>query len=221
MMTALEIAIVTCPFLFPMRSHIDIMSIAHKLRDDHRCRARQETDTARHHCEGNVAQVDTEIIGALLGAIVGAFAGAAVSRWSIRYDRQMAACSAMQALADEARFNAHVVRHLQEDVSGYSPSALERQAFDAALPVLYVLPPALRDRSRDARSRILIMMHLEEILETSLTKPDAPPTSVVQKRHELTETLPKELDSLADEIASFVKTDCESQWFGSRSASPH
>ena len=46
-------------------------------------------------------QIDAEIIGALLGAIVGAFAGAAVSRWSIRYDRQIAACSAMQALADQ------------------------------------------------------------------------------------------------------------------------
>ena len=78
--------------------------------------------------------IDTEIIGALLGAIVGTFAGAAVSRWSIRYDRRLAACSAMQALADEARFNAHVVRQMREDMSDYSPSATERQAFDAALP---------------------------------------------------------------------------------------
>ena len=131
--------------------------------------------------EGDVAQIDAEIIGALLGAIVGAIfgavAGAMVSRWSIRYDRQVAACSAMQALADEARFNAHVVRHMQEDVSDYSPSATERQAFDAALPVLYVLPPDLRDRSRDARSQILIMMHIDDILEMSLTKPGAPPAA--------------------------------------------
>ena len=74
-----------------------------------------------------MAQIDAEIIGALLGAIVGAIfgavAGAMVSRWSIRYDRQIGACSAMQALADEARFNAHVVRHMREDVSDYSPSA--------------------------------------------------------------------------------------------------
>ncbi len=133
-----------------------------------------------------MAQIDAEIIGALLGAIVGAvfgaIAGAVVSRWSIRYDRQLAACSAMQALADEARFNAQVVRHLREDMSDYSPSATERQAFDEALPVLHVLPPDLRDRSRDARSQILIMMHIDEILEMSLTKSDAPPTAIVQKR---------------------------------------
>ena len=168
-----------------------------------------------------MVQIDAEIIGALLGAIVGAFAGAAVSRWSIRYDRRLAACSTMQALADEARFNAHVVRHMQEDMSDYSPSATERQAFDAALPVLYVLPPDLRDRSRDARSQILIMMHIDDILEMSLTKSDAPPTSVVQKRLGLIETLPKELDDLADAIEMFVKTDCEARWFSSRSASRH
>ena len=172
-----------------------------------------------------MAQIEAEIIGALLGAIVGAIfgavAGAMVSRWSIRYDRQVGACSAMQALADEARFNAHVVRHMQEDVSDYSPSATERQAFDAALPVLYVLPPDLRDRSRDARSQILTMMHMDEILEVSLTKSDAPPTAIVQKRQGLLETLPKELDSLADAIEMFVKTDCESRWFRSESASRH
>lgn len=105
--------------------------------------------------------IDTEIIGALLVAIVGTFAGAAVSRRSIRYDRRLAACSAMQALADEARFNAHVVRHMREDMFSYSLSATERQVFDAALPILHVLPPDLRDRSRDARSQILIMMHLD------------------------------------------------------------
>ena len=172
-----------------------------------------------------MAQIDAEIIGAVLGAVVGAIfgavAGAMVSRWSIRYDRQVGACSAMQALADEARFNAHVVRHMQEDVSDYSPSATERQAFDAALPVLYVLPPDLRDRSRDARSQILIMMHIDEILEMSLTRPGAPPAPIVQKRLGLIETLPNELDSLADAIEMFVKTDCESGWFGSGSASRH
>ena len=116
-------------------------------------------------------QIDSEIIGALLGAVVGAMFGAitgvVVSRWSIRYDRKIAACAAMQALADEARFNAQVVRHLREDLSDFSPSALERQAFDEALPVLHVLPEALRDRTRDVRAKILIMMHLEEILESS------------------------------------------------------
>ena len=118
-----------------------------------------------------MVHIDAEIIGALLGAVFGAITGAitglAVSRWSIRYDRQLAACSAMQALADEARFNAQVVRHLHEDASDFSPSALERQAFDEALPVLHVLPTVLRERSRDARSKILIMMHLEEILESA------------------------------------------------------
>ncbi|MCD6032535.1 MAG: hypothetical protein K0S78_4717 [Thermomicrobiales bacterium] len=166
-----------------------------------------------------MAQIDAEIIGALLGAIVGAFAGAAVSRWSIRYDRQISSCSAMQALADEARFNAHVVEHLRAEMADYPLSALERQAFDAALPVLHILPPDLRDRSRDARSRILIMMHLEEILEAALTKSDAPPTSVVQKRQGLIETLPAEFDALADAIEMFVKTDCQSRWFRAQSAS--
>jgi hypothetical protein len=166
-----------------------------------------------------VAQIDAEIIGALLGAIVGAVAGAAISRWSIRYDRQVAACSAMQALADEAQFNAQVVRHVRADMSDYSPSALERQAFDEALPVLHVLPPALRVRARDARSKILIMMHVEEILETSLTKHDSPPAAMVQKRQELIEILPRELDVLADEVELFVKTDCQSRWLGSRTTS--
>jgi hypothetical protein len=168
-----------------------------------------------------VVQIDAEIIGALLGAIVGAFAGAAVSRWSIRYDRQIAACSAMQALADEAQFNAHVLRHAREDMSDYAPSAIERQAFDEALPVLHVLPPELRVRARDARSKILIMMHVEEILETSLTKRESPPAPMVQKRQELIETLPGELDNLADEVELFVKTDCQLRWLGSRLTSRH
>jgi hypothetical protein len=168
-----------------------------------------------------MVQIDAEIIGALLGAVVGAFAATEVSRRSIRYDRRLAACSAMQALADEARFNAHVVRHLREDVSDFSPSATERQAFDEALPVLHVLPPDLRDRSRDARSQILIMMHIDEILEKYLTRPGSPPAAIVRKRHGLIETLPNELDGLADAIEMFVKTDCESRWFGSRSPSRH
>jgi hypothetical protein len=201
------------------------MSIKHNLRDDRQCRPPHETDTPRVQIEGAVAQIEAEIIGALLGAIVGAIfgavAGAMVSRWSIRYDRQIGACSAMQALADEARFNAHVVRHMREDVSDYSPSATERQAFDEALPVLHVLPPDLRDRARDARSQILIMMHIDEILEMSLTKPGPPPAAIVQKRLGLIETLPKELDSLADTIEMFVKTDCESRWFRPRSRSRH
>ena len=127
----------------------------------------------------------------------------------------------MQGLADEARFNAQVVRHLREDASDYSPSATERQAFDEALPVLHVLPPELRDRARDARSQILIMMHIDEILEMSLTMPGAPPTPILQKRLGLIETLPKQLDTLADEIEMFVKTDCGSRWFRSRSTSRH
>jgi len=171
--------------------------------------------------------VEPEIIGALLGAVVGAIfgaiAGVAVSRWSIRYDRQLAACSAMQALADEARFNAHVVRHLQvrEDVSDYSASALERQAFDEALPVLHVLPPPLREQSREARSKILILMHLEELLESSQSKRRAPPASMIQKRQGLIETLPGELDSIAEAIEMFVRSDCESRWSGSQSPSRH
>ncbi len=170
-----------------------------------------------------MAQIDPEIIGALLGAVVGAIfgavAGAVVSRWSIRYDRQLAGCSAMQALADEARFNAQVVRHVCEDMSDYSPSALERQALDEALPVLHVLPPALRTRARAARSKVLIMMHVEEILEMALTKFDPPPALMVQKRRELIETLPGELDSLADDVEMFVRTDCQSRWLGSQSVS--
>jgi hypothetical protein len=221
MTTTLARAILTCPFPYPLRLSTGIMSIGRRLRDDQQCRSPRSIDTSQVQIEGDVAYIDAEIIGALLGAIVGAFAGAVVSRWSIRYDRRIAACSAMQALADEARFNAQVVRHMREDMSGYSPSATERQAFDAALPVLYVLPPDLRDRSRDARSQILVMMHIDEILEMSLTKSDAPPTAVVQKRQGLIETLPNELDTLADAIEMFVKTDCESRWFGSRSTSRH
>ena len=169
--------------------------------------------------------IDAEIIGALIGAIVGAIAGAmtgvGVSMWSIRYDRQVAACSAMQALADEAVFNAHVVRHAREDVSDFSPSALERQAFDEALPVLHVLPSVLRDRTRDARSKILIMMHIEELLERSQTKRGAPPTAMIQKRQDLIETLPMELECLAEDIEAFVRTGCGARWFGSRFASTH
>jgi hypothetical protein len=204
-----------------MRLYIGIMSISRELRDHHERRPSQYTVTSNDHIEVVVALIDTEISGALLGAIVGTFAGAAVSRWSIRYDRRLAACSAMQALADEARFNARVVRNMREDLFDYSPSATERQAFDAALPVLHVLPPELRDRSRDARSQILIMMHLDDLLEMSLSKPGAPPTAIVQKRQGLIETLPDELDSLANEIETFVKTDCESRWSRSQSASPH
>ena len=208
-----------------MRLYVGIMSIGRELRDHHECRPSQYTVTPHDRIEGDVTQIDPEIIGALVGAIVGAvfgaIAGAVVSRWSIRYDRQLAACSTMQALADEARFNAQVVRHLREDSSDYSPSATERQAFDEALPVLHVLPPDLRERARAARSQILIMMHIDEILERHLTKPGPPPAAIVQKRQGLIETLPKELDGLADAIDMFVKTDCESRWSGSRSASQH
>src|SRR3954471_22787648 len=105
---------------------------------------------------------DSEVAAALLGAIAGGFAGAVVSRWSVRYDRKITACSAIQAFADEAKFNVHVLQHLQENPNDIAPSALERQAFDAALPILHVLPPKLRDRARKARADILIMMYLEE-----------------------------------------------------------
>ena len=197
------------------------MPMGREVRDHHQCRQLRSADPQQQEIEGAVVLIDTEIIGALLGAIVGAFAGAAVSRWSIRYDRRLAACSAMQALADEARFNAHVVQHMGEDLSDYSPSATERQAFDEALPVLHVLPPDLRDRARNARSQILIMMHIDEILEMALTKDGAPPTPVVQKRLGLIQTLPNELDDLADAIDTFVKTDCEARWVRPRSPSRH
>jgi hypothetical protein len=160
-----------------------------------------------------VVQIDAEIIGA--------FAATEVSRRSIRYDRRLAACSAMQALADEARFNAHVMRQLREDMSDYAPSATERQAFDEALSFLHVLPPDLRNRSRDARSQILIMTHIDEVLERQLTKHGRPSAAMVQKRQGLIETLPIELDGLAEAIEMFVKTDCESRWFRSRSSSRH
>jgi hypothetical protein len=78
------------------------MSISRELRDHHERRPSQYTVTSNDHIEVVVALIDTEIIGALLGASVATFAGAAVSRWSIRYDRRLAACSAMQTLADEA-----------------------------------------------------------------------------------------------------------------------
>jgi hypothetical protein len=104
-------------------------------------------------------------------------------------------------------------------LSDYSPSATERQAFDEALPVLHVLPPDLRDRARNARSQILITMHIDEILEMALTKDGAPPAPVVQKRLGLIQTLPNELDDLADAIDTFVKTDCEARWVRPRSPS--
>ena len=65
------------------------------------------------------------------------------------------------------------------------------------------------------------MMHIDDIIEMFVTKSDAPPAAIVQKRLGLIETLPKELESLADAIEMFVKTDCESRWFGSGSASRH
>jgi hypothetical protein len=99
------------------------MSISRELRDHHERRPSQYTVSSNVHIEVVVALIDTEIIGALLGAIVATFAGAAVSRWSIRYDRRLAACSAMQTLADEARFNAHVGRNIRQDLFDYSPSA--------------------------------------------------------------------------------------------------
>jgi hypothetical protein len=191
------------------------MPTGRELRDHHNCRSRSFADPPQQRIEETVVYIDSEIIGALLGAVVGgilgAVAGAIVSRWSIRYDRSLAACSAMQALADEARFNAHVVRHLREDMSDYSPSAIERQAFDEALPFLHVLPPDLRQRSRDARSQILIMMHIDEVLEKYLAEPGRPPVAMVQKRQGLIATLPTELDGLADAIEMFVQTDCESR----------
>jgi hypothetical protein len=65
------------------------------------------------------------------------------------------------------------------------------------------------------------MMHVEEILETSLTKRESPPAPMIQKRQELIETLPGELDNLADEVELFVKTDCQLRWLGSRLTSRH
>jgi hypothetical protein len=114
---------VTCSFHFSMRLYIGIMSISRELRDHHERRPSQYTVSSNVHIEVVVALIDTEIIGALLGASVATFAGAAVSRWSIRYDRRLAACSAMQTLADEARFNAHVGRNIRQDLFDYSPSA--------------------------------------------------------------------------------------------------
>jgi hypothetical protein len=43
----------------------------------------------------------------------------------------------------------------------------------------------------------------------------------MQKRQALIEALPGDLERLADDIETFVRTDCESRWFRSRSASPH
>jgi hypothetical protein len=164
-----------------------------------------------------MVNIDAEIIAALLGAMVGgifgAITGVLVSRWSIRYDRRLAACSAMQALSDEARFNAQVLRHVREHQPDKSPSALERQAFDAALPVLHILPIGLRDRSRDARSKILIMLHIEDILEMALSKPGSVPKSIVQRRDHLLATLPEELEGVASDVETFVRSDCESRRF--------
>jgi len=158
------------------------------------------------------SEVVGAVVGAVLGAILGALAGAVVSRWSIRYDRRQGACAAMQACADEARFNAQVVRHLQEDPRDVTPSALEREAMDAALPFLSVLPPDLRTRARDVRARILILMHIEEILEAEAARPGAIPATTTRKRQTLIDALPADLDSIANDIEMFVQTDCKSAW---------
>jgi hypothetical protein len=157
--------------------------------------------------EASTDWLESEVVGALVGALVAGIAGVLAARSSIGYERRLVACSAMQALADEARFNAHVMQQMAGTGSEAASSALERQAFDAALPLLDVLSPELRDRARVPRSRILILMHLEKIVEESSQRGTVPAT-MTKRRQELIEALPKELNDLAHDVEAFVKTDC-------------
>jgi hypothetical protein len=168
------------------------------------------------------ADVIVALIGAVVGAILGAIGASLVTRQSVLFERKIAAYSAILALADEARFNANVVRHLQDHLWGSEPSALEREALDMALPFLHVLPTALRDRAREARASVLFMIYIETMFAKVSAKQGAAPKSMLDTRQQLISVLPTELESLASDIEAFIK---KNRWtwqrIGHRSASPN
>lgn len=148
-----------------------------------------------------------EFVGALVGALIGTLGAWVVARWSLRSERKAAAQEKIQALADEARFDAHIMRHRDEHRWDFAPSALERQAFDAALPVLHVvLAKNLRDRVRELRSQVLIMIYVETMLAESATKTDEATTLLLSKRQDLMTTLPDDLDDLAHGVEAAIRT---------------
>ncbi len=145
-----------------------------------------------------------EVLGALIGAIAGALGASIVALWTLRTERRAVAHEALLALTDEVRFNAKVIRHRDEHVWEAMPSALERQAFDAALPVLHVLPPELRDDARDVRAKVLFMIYLEEMHAMSPAGSGAAPKSMAEQRQWLVESLPEDLDRLAATVEAFI-----------------
>jgi hypothetical protein len=166
------------------------------------------------------ADVVVALVGAVVGAIVGAIGASLVTRQSVLFERKIAAYSAILALADEARFNANVVRHFKDHLWGSEPSDLEKEAFDMALPYLHVLPAALRDRAREARTNILYMIYIETMFEKLSSKQGAAPKSMVDKREQLMTLLPTDLESLASDIETFIENDRWTlQRIGRRSAS--
>lgn len=148
--------------------------------------------------------LESEFIGAIAGALV----AAALSLWVIRRERRQAACAAIEALADEARFNAELVRHVRSDPSAISLSTLERLALDAALPMLLILPPNLRQRAHEARSTILWLMRIEEVLEAAAERSGTIPAAMAQRRERLIDEFPAALDSLHDDLEAFVSARC-------------
>ncbi|MBA2597326.1 MAG: hypothetical protein M3Q50_03415 [Chloroflexota bacterium] len=153
-----------------------------------------------------------EILGALIGAIAGALGATLITRWSILFERKTAALETVQALADEARFNAKLLRHRDEHDWDFSPSGLERQAFDAALPVLHVLPPDLRDDARDARSKVLYLIYIETMLAEMPATPSAAAEGMVKQQQTLLATLPDALEALAANVETFVAGERRLRW---------
>ena len=153
-----------------------------------------------------------EILGALIGAIVGALGASLVTRWSILFERKTAAHETVQALADEARFNAKLLRHRDEHDWDLSPSGLERQAFDAALPILHVLPVDLRDDARDARSKVLYLIYIESMLAEMSEGSAVASGGMVKQQEALLAMLPDALETLAANVETFVSAERHSRW---------
>jgi hypothetical protein len=147
------------------------------------------------------------LVGAVVGAILGAIGASLVTRQSVLFERKITAYSAILALADEAQFNANVVRHLKDHLWGSELSDLEREALDMALPYLHVLPTGLRDRVRAARANILYLIYIETMFEKLSAKQGATPESMLDKRAQLMDLLPPELESLASDIETFIEND--------------
>lgn len=168
-----------------------------------------------------MVDIDSEITAALLGAIVGVLGASLITRWSVLFERKMAACDAVLAMADEAQFNADVLQHRRKHLWGFSSSSLERQAFDAALPALWVLPPDLRSRAREARAEVLQFNFIEAMLAGWSSQHDRPADSMIKRRLELIDTLPVKLDELATSVKAFITNPQRPIWRRRLGASTH